>query len=78
MFLSFAVTEKGIYFIPGPDSEHRYSVRFLDFAGGRSRPVLTLPAAPYPGLAVSPDGRTLLYTRLDRSGSDLMLVENFR
>ncbi|MCC6862128.1 MAG: PD40 domain-containing protein [Bryobacterales bacterium] len=78
MFLSFAVTEKGIYFIPGPDSEHRYSVRFLDFAGGRSRPVLTLPAAPHPGLAVSPDGRTLLYTRLDRSGSDLMLVENFR
>jgi len=29
-------------------------------------------------LAVSADGRWVLYTQLDQSGSDLMLVENFR
>jgi hypothetical protein len=31
-----------------------------------------------PGLALSPDGRWLLYAQIDRYGADLMLAENFR
>jgi hypothetical protein len=31
-----------------------------------------------PGLEVSPDGRWLLYTRVDQSGSDIMLMDYFR
>jgi hypothetical protein len=31
-----------------------------------------------PSLAVSPDGKHLLYTQIDQQGSDLMLMENFR
>lgn len=29
------------------------------------------------GIVVSPDGRWLLYTQVDQSGSDIMLMENF-
>jgi hypothetical protein len=29
-------------------------------------------------LTLAPDGRRILFTHRDRSGSDLMLVENFR
>jgi hypothetical protein len=30
------------------------------------------------GLAVSPDGNTILYTRHMTDGADLMLIENFK
>ena len=30
------------------------------------------------GLTVSPDGKTILYTRGVGEGSDLMMIENFR
>ncbi len=30
------------------------------------------------GIAVSPDHRTILFSKTDAAGSDLMLVENFR
>jgi hypothetical protein len=36
------------------------------------------PARSAPGLAVSPDQKTILYTQLDALNSDIMLVENFR
>ena len=30
------------------------------------------------GFAVSPDGKTILYSRAVSSGADLMMIENFR
>ncbi|MCX6618925.1 MAG: protein kinase [Acidobacteria bacterium] len=54
-------------------------IRFYSFATGRLTDIAELPKASgylYP--AVSPDGKWILYTQLDRVDSDLMLVENFR
>ena len=39
---------------------------------------LRMDASADLGLAVSPDGKYLLFTKIDYLGADLMLVENFR
>jgi hypothetical protein len=60
-------------------------VRVLNPVTGDDRQVATLEVPfPPPGLqvvgyfAASPDGQTILYSRLVSNGADLMLIENFR
>jgi Tol biopolymer transport system component len=72
----FAVVEKGIYYIRNSGGENR--LEFFSFAGARSALVAGNLGKTVPGLTASPDGRTVLYSRLDSSVDDLMLVENFR
>jgi serine/threonine protein kinase len=75
---SFAVLERGIYFIPPRNADGTHSIQFLEFATGKTLPVTTIDKMLPGRLAVSPDGRFLLFARLDQMGRDLMLVENFR
>ena len=80
---NFYVIPQGIYFIQAPDrddSDRSYLLRFLDFASERVETIHSLPPGVrvFVGLTVSPDGRSILYTQVDQSQSDLMLVENFR
>ena len=82
-FLNFSVTPQGIYFIQAPDTDEpggSFLIRFFDFATGRATTIHSLPpgVGADMGLTVSPDSRSILYTQLDQSQSDLMLVENFR
>ena len=71
---NFAVLERGIYYIDRPAGEAR--LQFFDFAAGRSTTVARNLGIVENGLTTSPDGRTILYTRLDSSVDDL--IENFR
>lgn len=66
-----------MYFIPRDEAN---SVQFLDFNTRVTSTVATLEESIYTtgGLAVSPDGRTILHTQVDTAGSVLMLVEDFR
>jgi len=73
---SFAVVNKGIYYIDQPADEAR--IQFYDFATGKSTTVAHHLGDVHISLAVSPDGRTILYSRMDYLPNDLMLVENFR
>ena len=80
---NFSVTPQGIYFIQPPDRDYpdrSYLLRFFDFASERVKTITSLPTsvAFWGGISVSPDGRSILYTQVDQSQSDLMLVENFR
>ena len=36
------------------------------------------PDTPHVNLAVSPDGKTILFRGMMRKGGDLMMIENFR
>jgi hypothetical protein len=79
-FESYHVWDDGIYFIPRPDPATGYSIRFLDFAKGRTKTIAHLGKQFCAGLSVSPDRRWALYNQADKAGrgSDLMLVENFK
>ena len=78
---NYALTERGIYFIE-PPAEPRapFAFQFLDSASGDRQTLAVLPAGVIPGhsLTVSPDEQTIVYTYTAASGTDLMLVENFR
>jgi Tol biopolymer transport system component len=75
---NYAVTEQGVYFVPALLPDRTSSVRFLDFATGATRQIVRIEKPVDLGLAVSPDGRRLLFAQLDYAGRDLMLVEGFR
>ena len=74
---NWAVDSRGIYFTQAEPSP---GAAFLDFATGRIRRVADLPGEPagWGGLAISPDGHELVFTKLEPAISDIMLVENFR
>ncbi len=68
--------DHGIYFI-----EPARRIAYYRFATGAITPIAALAKEPRvfnAGLALSPDGRWLLYAQMDRAGADIMLVENFR
>ena len=74
----WAVGERGVYYISLPIQNGRREIRLYEFATGRTSVITEIDREVEKRLAVSPDDTTLLFTQLDQSGIDLMLVENFR
>jgi WD40 repeat protein len=72
----FAIGRTGIYFVRR-DNSGRGEICLYEFGSGRIRTIATI-GRPIGRISVSPDERTILFTRQDEAGSDLMLVENFR
>ena len=77
--LNVAFAASAIYFVPSGTSSS--SIQVLDLNTNR---IVTVASFKIPlslgelgGLALSPDGKRLLYTQLDEQGSELMLVEKF-
>jgi Tol biopolymer transport system component/DNA-binding winged helix-turn-helix (wHTH) protein len=76
----WTVTQKGIYFATANEPV-RPVIEFFNFTTGKVTTIAALdkPLSPSePGLTVAPNGRSILFAQMDQSGSDLMLVENFR
>ena len=79
IFRSWGVVDRGIYFISRQDGP-RQTIRFFSFATRRITSLVTLDKEViwnYPDVALSSDGRQLLFACLDQEVNDLMLVENF-
>ena len=76
----WAVAEEGIYFVATEGNEA--FVKFIDFETLRVTQIMRLERKLrrdfLRGLALSPDGRSLLGTLVEQNSSDLVLVENFR
>jgi eukaryotic-like serine/threonine-protein kinase len=75
----FALSPRGLYFLR-TDSPP-WLVHFYDFAAHRISPVAAIEKTILygtPDLSVSPDDRWLIYAQLDDSGSDIVMLENFR
>jgi hypothetical protein len=54
------------------------SIDFFEFATSRRTRVVELGKPWSYGMALSPDGTSLLFSLVNSAGSNLMLVENFR
>ncbi|RPI27897.1 MAG: serine/threonine-protein kinase [Acidobacteria bacterium] len=70
----FAPTARGYYFWKTPTRE----LVFLDPSTDARRVVTVIEKNPRWFLSALPDGKRLLYSQMDRSSSDLYLIENFR
>jgi len=76
----WAVVDRGIYFVNTEVKLHP-TIEFFSFATGRVRQIGAMEKEAVlldPGIAISPDGRWILYAQVDQSGSNIMLVEKFR
>jgi hypothetical protein len=73
---NFVVVDRGAYYIDQVSGATR--LQFLDIASGQTTTVARGLGDVRYGLTASRDGRTVMYTRVDSTTDDLMLVENYR
>jgi Tol biopolymer transport system component len=78
-WFEWALARDGIYFL-NPDFHPNGRIEFFDFAHGQSTPMFALekPASEFGGLALSPDGKSLLFGQTELNESYIMVMKNFR
>jgi Tol biopolymer transport system component/DNA-binding winged helix-turn-helix (wHTH) protein len=75
---NFAVSDKGIYLLAVRGTPPVRLIEFFDLATRKTTSLHTLDRPFWFGFALAPDERSILFSKIDSGGSDLMLVENLR
>ena len=76
VWFNYSLLDAGAYYIDRLGDDTR--LQYLDFVTGKTTTVARNLGEVTAGLTASPDGTTILFSRVDASADDLMLVENFR
>jgi len=72
----FDITSDRIYFVR-TDKSGKSSLWDMVIATGKESFIASIQRTPSHGLSLSPDGKYLIYSQVDRTGGGLMLLENF-
>ena len=76
---SFDILKEGIYFITHTDSDNRVALQYFSFKTGKTEIKHRIEDNNISvGLSVSPDQKSILYSKVNDSGSDIDIIENFR
>jgi Tol biopolymer transport system component len=67
-------TASGIYFVP---NEAPRTMRYFEFATRKTRDVFKLDKDFDDGISVSPDGRYILYSQIDATNADVMVMDKY-
>jgi hypothetical protein len=72
------LTRDGIYFL-NQDFPPNGRIEYFNFAHGQTTPIMALdkPRSLFGGLAVSPDGKSLLFGQNELNETCIMVVKNF-
>ena len=75
---SFAVVDEGVYYFVPNKPDGSASLRLHSIATGKNVEIATINQPIANGMTASPDRKTILFSTVVRSGSNLMIVDNFR
>jgi Tol biopolymer transport system component/DNA-binding winged helix-turn-helix (wHTH) protein len=75
-WFNWALSPTGLYFL-NPTGLDKGKIEFFDFATRKRIPIGDVEKSTH-GLALAPDGHSLLYSRTESEDYDIMLVKNFR
>lgn len=58
--------------------DRKFTLQFFQFSSNTSRLLTKIEGVPFLGLSVSPDRKTILFSKSVSIGANLMLIENFQ
>jgi Tol biopolymer transport system component len=77
-YSAFVPVKDGIYYIGRRGDDRKFPLEFFQFSGKTSQLLTKIDGFVNVGLSVSPDRKTILFTKSVSNGSNLMMIENFK